>query len=419
MFLDFQNLQESPFRMAPDSRYLYLGQQHQQARSYLQSSGRLTDGFVVITGEIGSGKTILINDYLASRGGDVVAVSIHQTILTPVQFLQSFLAQLGARPFRKGKAELLDIANTMLTQTHDLGKRIVLVVDEAQHLSLEVLEEIRLLSCIEKGNQRVLSVILAGQGELRNNVFSSQMEQFSQRVALHCHLCALDRTDTANYIRHRLGIAGDSAKSTFAEDTFDLIYRYTGGVPRLINTLCNTALIRAFADGRKIISRDLVGEAVAILDWPEKSPERLSVENLIGSSHDDKSLRSFGIRVENEQGDFAATEPEPSYDSPAPHEGRRLLVALDSSEMAKHPLKAGQISLGSSPDNEIQIRSRYISRHHAHLVSTPTATFLRDLNSTNGTFVNTKRIRVRALRHGDLIVMGEHCFQFVSQALEI
>jgi type II secretory pathway predicted ATPase ExeA len=404
--------------MAPDSRYLYLGQQHKQARSYLESSGRLTDGFVVITGEVGSGKTILIDDYLNNTGPDVVAVSIHQTILTPVQFLQCFLTQLGARSFRKGKAELLEIANKILIQTHDLGKRIVLVVDEAQHLSLDVLEEIRLLTCIEKGNQRILSVIFAGQRELRNTVFSPRMEQFSQRVALHCHLGALDRTDTENYIRHRLKIAGDSAEATFAEDTFDLIYRYTGGVPRLINTLCNTALIRAFADGRKVISRDLLSDAVAILDWREKNPERPNVENLTGSSHNDRSVGAIGIQVECQQGESAPAEAEPSDESPAPHEGYRLLVALDSSGVAKHTLKSGQISLGSSPDNEIQIRSRYVSRHHAHLVSTPTATFLRDLNSTNGTFVNTERVRARALRHGDLIVMGKHCFQFVSQALE-
>jgi type II secretory pathway predicted ATPase ExeA len=133
----------------------------------LRSSGHLTDGFIVVTGEIGSGKTILIDDYLSNVGPNTVAVSLHQTVLTPIQFLQTFLVQLGARPFNKGKAELLDIANKTLTQTKALGNRIVLVVDEAQHLGLDVLEEIRLLTCIERGAQRVLSVILAGQSELR------------------------------------------------------------------------------------------------------------------------------------------------------------------------------------------------------------------------------------------------------------
>ena len=264
-YLSHFSLQDQPFRLTPDPDYLYWSKQHSRAKAYMESTIWLADGFVVITGEIGSGKTTLLQSFLSELDDDVVYAVVSQTQLTPTQFLQAVLTEFGFKPFNKRKVELLDMLNMFLIEQYSSGKKVVLIVDEAQNLSRKVLEEIRLMSGIETHKEKVLRIILAGQPELRDTLDSAGLRQLVQRVRLRFHLGPLDRKEMREYIEHRLEIAGRET-TLFEDDTYDTIHRYSGGVPRLINTLCDSALLCAFADERDSVGLNDVMEAIAELN---------------------------------------------------------------------------------------------------------------------------------------------------------
>src|SRR5919108_761405 len=254
MYLDLFKLKELPFRLSPDPQFLYLSKQHARAKAYMESTIWFTDGFVVITGEIGAGKTTLIESFLKEIQSDVVIAQINQTQVTAVDFLQAVLVQFGFSPFKMKKAELIATLNNFLIEQYAAGRKVLLIVDEAQNLSLRVLEEIRLLSGVETTKEKVLRIILAGQPELNDKLDAPELVQLMQRVRLRFHLTALTPEETQGYIRHRLEVAGADGREIFAEDTFAEIYRYTGGVPRLVNTLCDTAMMAAFNEERDFVT---------------------------------------------------------------------------------------------------------------------------------------------------------------------
>jgi len=237
MYLEHFQLTELPFRLSPDPAFLYLSKHHARAKAYMEATIWFTDGFVVITGEIGSGKTTLIETFLRELEKDVVVAQIAQTQVSPIEFLQAVLVQFGFSPFKMRKAELLATLNQFLVEQYAAGRKVLLIVDEAQNLSNRVLEEIRLLSGVETTKEKVLRIILAGQPELNARLDSDELIQLVQRVRLRFHLTALTPEDTQAYILHRLEVAGSRGRQIFAEDTYPIIFRYTGGVPRLINPL--------------------------------------------------------------------------------------------------------------------------------------------------------------------------------------
>ena len=250
MYLELFKLRELPFRLSPDPQFLYLSKQHARAKAYMESTIWFTDGFVVITGEIGSGKTTLIESFLQEIQRDVVVAQICQTQVSVVDFLQSVLVQFGFSPFKMKKAELIATLNQFLVEQYSAGRKVLLIVDEAQNLSLKVLEEVRMLSGVETTKEKVLRIILAGQPELNQKLDAPELVQLAQRVRLRFHLGTLSATEMQAYIHHRLEVAGAGDRQIFAEDTYAQIYRYTGGVPRLVNTLCDTAMLAAYGQDR-------------------------------------------------------------------------------------------------------------------------------------------------------------------------
>jgi len=379
-YLDHFNLKEQPFQLTPDPEFLYWSKQHARAKAYMESTIWLADGFVVITGEIGSGKTTLLRSFLSELDDDVVSAVVSQTQLTPTQFLQAVLTEFGFKPFNKPKVELLDMLNMFLIEQYSNGKKVVLIVDEAQNLMHKVLEEIRLMSGIETHKEKVLRIILAGQPELKSTLDSPNLKQLVQRVRLRFHVGSLDDRDTREYIKHRLAVAGRDAAELFEEDTYDVIYRYSGGVPRLINTLCDSALLCAFADNKLTVAFDDIMTAVAELDWKEH-------ESITGRYN---QLQQVTDRLVD-NGHVAQVE-----------------VRTDGERVSVQSLPLGRIIIGRSPDNEIYLKSKFVSRHHAQLVSDRDGCIVEDLNSTNGVFVGEKQIKRHRLQDGDVITLGIH-----------
>src|ERR1700735_2870345 len=269
MYLELFKLHELPFRLSPDPQFLYLSKQHARAKAYMESTIWFTDGFVVITGEIGAGKTTLIETFLRELTSDAIVAQINQTQLSPTAFLQSVLVQFGFSPFNMKKPEVLATLNQFLTEQHIAGRKVVLIIDEAQNLTNRVLEEIRMLSGVETTKEKVLRIILAGQPELNDKLNSPELVQLVQRVRLRFHLTALSKAETNSYIEHRLEVAGSQGRRIFAEETFPTIYRYTGGVPRLINTLCDTSLMAAFGRDKDTVEVEDLDAAIKELQWVE------------------------------------------------------------------------------------------------------------------------------------------------------
>jgi general secretion pathway protein A len=380
MYIEHFQLNELPFRLSPDPAFMYLSNIHARAKAYMESTIWFTDGFVVITGEIGSGKTTLIETFLREIEEDVVVAQINQTQVTPVVFLQTTLVQFGFSPFRMRKAELLTTLNNFLIEQYSNGRKVLLVIDEAQNLSGRVLEEIRLLSGVETTKEKVLRIILAGQPELNAKLDSEALVQLKQRVRLRFHLTALDEPDTVQYVRHRLRVAGGGDREIFEPETFPVIYRYSGGIPRLINTLCDTALIAAFAQERHTVSTDVLQSAVNELQWVEYAARTHSqLQHLM-------------------RGD--ASDDQPSVG--------RLVLTFKGSTVQESRLVPGRIFIGRTADNELQIDNKYVSRHHAQVVTTSEGSWVEDLNSTNGMFVRGRRVRRHRLQYGDVVTLGVH-----------
>ncbi len=379
-YLQHFQLAEQPFRLTPDPDFIYWSKQHARAKAYMESTIWLADGFVVITGEIGSGKTTLLQSFLSELEDDVVYAVVSQTQLTDTQFLQAVLTEFGFKPFNKRKVELMDMLNMFLIEQYSSGKKVVLIVDEAQNLSRKVLEEIRMMSGIETRKEKVLRIILAGQPELRDTLKSPRLEQLVQRVRLRFHLSSLSRRETREYIEHRLEVAGRESKGLFADNSFDIIQRYTGGVPRLINTLCDTALLCAFAEEKTVVDDTDVMSAVNELDWEQ----RKSATDIHEKPREVQGSESTGTKV------------------------TRLEIYSDGEPVSTHEFPLGRVIIGRSSDNEIYIKSRFISRHHAQVLSDESGCVIEDLNSTNGVIVGDQQVKKYRLRDGERIVIGTH-----------
>lgn len=390
MYLELFKLHELPFRLSPDPQFLYLSKQHARAKAYMESTIWFTDGFVVITGEIGAGKTTLIETFLRELQSDAIVAQINQTQLSPTAFLQSVLVQFGFSPFNMKKPEVLATLNQFLTEQYSNGRKVLLIIDEAQNLSNRVLEEVRMLSGVETTKEKVLRIILAGQPELNDKLNSQELLQLTQRVRLRFHLTALSKAETNAYIDHRLEVAGSQGRRIFAEDTYATIYKYTGGVPRLINTLCDTCLMAAFGKDKDTAGMEELNAAISELQWVEfaAGTNRMRMPNMeLAQLPHSESAQVVG----------------------------RILLASEGRTVAERELKPGRLVIGRTSDNDIQIDSKFISRHHCQIVTQQDSCLIEDLNSTNGIFVQSKRVRRHNLNDGDVVQVGQHEIMYIDE----
>ncbi len=264
MYEKFFGFKEKPFSIIPDASYFYQSRQHRLALAQLEYGLLNRVGFIVISGEIGTGKTTLIRTLMAKIDKDINVASIFNTTVTPNEFLDLVLREFGLDPGTGNQSDKLNRLREYLTKRHEQGIRSLLIIDEAQNLSIETLEEIRLLSNMEKDREYLLHIVMVGQTEIREKLLHPALNQLAQRIAVHYNLAPLNEEETENYIMYRLSVASASDKPgvIFAKEAIKAIYRYTNGIPRLINVLCDLCLVYAYADELRGINLRVVEEVV-------------------------------------------------------------------------------------------------------------------------------------------------------------
>jgi putative secretion ATPase (PEP-CTERM system associated) len=266
MYERFYELRERPFALSPDPDYLYPSRVHQEALDYLRYGLESHAGFVVITGEIGSGKTTLLQTLLRNIDSQTSVGRVVNTMLEPRELLETIMIDFGLDPTGKSKPLLLRDLAQFLVDQRLAGRMVLIVIDEAQNLSLAALEELRMLSNLETEKSKLLQIVLVGQPNLRDKLTSPELEQLRQRVTVSYHLMPLDADETANYINHRLRRAAMGAPIEFPREATDAIHSRSRGVPRIVNVICDAALVFGYAEERRSIDLTLVQEVLGELE---------------------------------------------------------------------------------------------------------------------------------------------------------
>ncbi len=260
MYKSFYNLQRNPFEITPDPSFLFPTTRHNEALASLYYGVTAHRGFVVLTGEVGTGKTLILRSLLGLlQRRDVAFALIFNPTLSPMEFMRYIALDFGLPVAGKAKDELIHVLNAFLLQRHQKRLTTILVVDEAHHLSPEILEEIRLLTNLETSQQKLLQIVLAGQPELDQKLDSHELRQLKQRIALRCHLDPLNPNETREYMRRRLRVAGAPAASEiFPGPAIEAVFRHSRGIPRLINTICENALLSGYAKHAATITSEII-----------------------------------------------------------------------------------------------------------------------------------------------------------------
>jgi general secretion pathway protein A len=306
MYEKFYNLRERPFALSPDPEYLYLSRVHREAMDSLRYGIESRAGFIVITGEIGAGKTTLLQTLLQRLDDRTTVARVVNTTLDPRELLEAIALDFGLDTVGRSKPLMLRELGQFLVAQRTEGKRPLLVIDEAQNLSPAALEEVRLLSNLETEKSKLLQILLVGQPDLRDKIASSELEQFRQRVAVSYHLTPLDAPDTAGYIQSRLAHAALGTPPAFSPDAAALVHRASGGVPRIVNVICDAALVFGYAEERPNIDLPLLQEVLAELKMTGVLPPHVVADVVPPPAEPVYSAPA------------APVEPRPNVPSPAP-----------------------------------------------------------------------------------------------------
>ena len=378
MYLEFLKLKCAPFDLAPDPRFLYITSQHARAIANVRFALLRHDSFVVITGEIGTGKTTVLNAVLQELGPQYVTARLVHTTLTDIELLQSLLSEFGIPNYSSKKVQLLDEIRAFFLEQHLAGRHVVIIVDEAQHLNSAALEELRLLSCIDTHDRRIVSIVLTGQPSLDEVVDDKSLAQLRQRTRLRQRLRPLRQADTTEYIRHRLRVAGGVADEMFAPESFAEIHRLTLGTPRLINTLCDTALTACMVAKRPRVDLESLAQVVEELGW----------------------------RWPYAAGRRAMDPNEPGVRAVDGSERATLSVYYSGKLARKVEIQSVPFSIGRSDENVFVIPDHNISRFHACIERVDGRFVIEDHNSRNGLLVNHKKRLSAVLEPGDVITIA-------------
>jgi general secretion pathway protein A len=268
MYLDYYNLRELPFNLTPDPHFIYYARHYREAYEHLLFGILNRRGFIELTGEVGSGKTTLCRAVLDSLDNNTETALIVNPPLTEPQLLRAILTDLGIRPSGGTRMDYLDILNEFLLDRNSEGKNVALIIDEAQGLTPEVMEQLRLISNLETDRTKLIQVVLCGQPELQLRLARPDLRQLRQRITIRYHIPPLTLEETGAYVAHRLRVAGADRQVAFAPVAVRRVHRYTRGIPRAINAVCDHALLAGYVDRKSVIDGTCVKKAIRQLEGP-------------------------------------------------------------------------------------------------------------------------------------------------------
>jgi len=279
MYEQFFHLKIKPFELVPNPNFIYMSRTHKKAMHYLYYGIKERAGFILLTGEVGSGKTTLISDLIKQLDTTVTLARVFNTRVNSEQLLAMINDDFGLDVQGKDKILLIKDLNDFLIEQHIKGHNTVLIIDEAQNLKADLLEEIRMLSNLETDTAKLMQIVLVGQPELRQILSRPEMRQLRQRISISARIYALSRKETEEYILHRLEVAGNREAVAFADGCMDIIYQNCKGIPRLVNIICDYILLTAFMEETRTIDTSMLNDIVADLDfetlyWGANKPEQ-------------------------------------------------------------------------------------------------------------------------------------------------
>jgi general secretion pathway protein A len=265
MYLEFYGFYEKPFNLTPDAHFLYPSKNHRDALVHLMFGIENRKGFILLTGEVGSGKTTLCRTLVNQIKDNTEVALVLNSFLNELELLKTINEDLGIQTVGKTKKELIDELNEFLLACRAKDRNVVIIVDEAQNMAMPVLEEVRMLSNLETEKEKLVQIVLVGQPELKKTLDKQELRQLNQRITVRYHLKALKQNDIANYIQHRLRVAGSTGDILFTKGAIKSIHRNSGGVPRLINAICDHCLLVGFTRSTRTISSNIVRKAISEL----------------------------------------------------------------------------------------------------------------------------------------------------------
>jgi len=262
MYREFFGLKEKPFNVTSDPNFLFLSRVHREAFVHLIYGIKERKGFLEITGEVGAGKTTLCRALINQLDRNTKSAFIFNSTLPELQLLQMILEDFGLVVERRNKSSMLRQLNGFLIEELSKGNNVILIIDEAQNLKTSILEEIRMLSNLETDKEKLFQIILVGQPELKTKLNSPNLRQLRQRIGVRFHISPLEKDEIDKYIYHRLTVAGSDGQIRFAPDAIESVHRYSGGIPRLINMVCDKALLAAYVMETRDISDAIIEKSI-------------------------------------------------------------------------------------------------------------------------------------------------------------
>lgn len=266
MYLEYYGLNQAPFDLTPNPRFLFHSGKHREALNHLLYGIRERKGFVQLTGEVGAGKTTLCRALLEQLDGKFSTALILNPVLNENELMKAIATEFGLKVKNLDRLDTVTVISEFLIKQVEIGKETILIIDEAQNLTEDLLEQVRLLSNIETDDRKLLQIVLLGQPELRERLNSPRLRQLRQRITVRYHLASLTRFEMAQYIQHRLQFAGARGIPSFTQPAFWRVYRYSRGIPRLINAICDKALLAGCVERSDRITYRMVGRAIRELE---------------------------------------------------------------------------------------------------------------------------------------------------------